>query len=172
VAQRQVQFNSSSSDGASDPGSGSGHKSTNAGAIAGGVVGGVGAIVLAAILFLFWRRRQNQQKKVDSHEKIDIGADMRYTPAVTPFVMDVNGADTNSQRYLETRKVEAQHGNHPIPDTSIPSQSRQGTSSGSFPVSVEPNNRDLMPELHAEIDQLRNDVRQIMSTYDPPPRYN
>jgi len=101
---------------------------------------------------------------------MDIEADTRYAPVVTPFGMD--GVDTNSTSYLETRKLGPQYGNYPIPDTSIPSQPRLGTSSSSYPISVVPNNRDSRPDLHAEIDQLRNDVRQIMTTYDPPPQYN
>jgi len=101
---------------------------------------------------------------------MDIEADTRYTPVVTPFGMD--GADTNSTNYLETRKLEPQYGNYPMQDANIPSQPRQGSSSGSYPISVVPNNRDSIPDLHAEINQLRNDVRQIMTTYDPPPRYN
>ena len=159
-----MQFNSSGSEGASE--SGSDHKTTNAGAIAGGVVGGVGAIVLAVILFLLWRRRQNLNKQRQG----DTEAETRYAPVVTPFSMD--GADTNSTSYLETRKLGPQYGNHPMPEISIPSQPRLGTSSGPHPVSVGPNNRDSIPDLHAEIDQLRNDVRQMMTTYDPPPRYN
>jgi len=167
VAKRQVQRNISDSDGTGKLAD-SKHKSTNTGAIVGGVVGGAGVIALSIILCFLWRHRQRRQRQ------LHVDSDMCYDPAVTPFNPNIlRSGSAGSILNLKSSKGAAQHAkNSPSDATTTTLQPRQDTSLGPHPVSMVPNPHDSsLPDLHAEINQLRNDVQHILSTYDPPPHY-
>ena len=166
MAKRQVQRNISDSEGIGNLAD-SKHKSTNTGAIVGGVVGGAGAIAWAIILCFLWRHRQRRQRQ------LHVDSDMCYDPAVTPFDPDILRLGSGSRLNLRSSKGAAHHAkNSPMDATTTISQPRQDTSLGPHPVSMVPNPHDSsLPDLHAEINQLRNDVQHILSTYDPPAHY-
>lgn len=162
---RQVQFNTSVSDGAGDPFHDSTHKPTDAGAIAGGVVGGVAAILLAVILFMFRRRRQNRLKQLALSalpHKFDIGSEWsQYEGAVH--------APIGAMGYLQTPQLQGAPRRGPaLPlktTATFPQQPRQDTPSGPRPL-VESNRGDAIVETY----RPRN-TASVRSTDDPPPPY-
>jgi len=155
---RQVQFNTSVSDGAGDPFHDSTHKPTDAGAIAGGVVGGVAAILLAVILFMFRRRRQNKLKQPALSalpHRFDIGSEWSQCEGAVGYLQtpQLQGAPRHSPAL-------------PLKTTAtFPQQPRQDTPSGPRPL-VESNLGDAIVETY----RPRN-TASVRSTNDPPPPY-
>ena len=165
AAQQQVQLNISDPDpnGNGKPGNLT-HKSTNAGAIAGGVIGGVGAVVLTTFIFLCWWGRHNKQRRLELSQALDVELS---TPAVTPFPLKQDGADTPPTSRLEPQR-RAQIENTCLV-TPFPLEQNGATMlSMSHP---EPHSRVAGPALRLQIDQLRNEVRRMRSNYGPPPQY-